>query len=268
MRFVRRRNSSTEPEGSSEVASAAAPGRRRGLRRIASAILLVGVLAALARPGQRLARALARWIDRHVEGFTEPGSRAYVRFFSPVFGRIFPRVAEDVARELESHGPTRKATIVDVGCGPGDLVVAISQRLRDARIVGIDRSPSMLLWAGRHATSDGRIKFVVADSADLPFDDLSVDLVVSTLSMHHWAAPADSLFEIARILRPGAVGLIYDLGLLALTPAEMETIAEQAGLEPGQIVRERAHVGLLSGLFVRYRLEAPATDQAGADRSR
>jgi len=37
----------------------------------------------------------------------------------------------------------------------------------------------------------------------------------------------------------------------------METIGDEAGLEPGQIARERAHVGLLSRLFVRFKLEVP-----------
>ena len=46
------------------------------------------------------------------------------------------------------------------------------------------------------------ISFQVADVADLPFDDRSVDLVVSTLSMHHWADPAAGLRETVRVLRP------------------------------------------------------------------
>jgi SAM-dependent methyltransferase len=35
-------------------------------------------------------------------------------------------------------------------------------------------------------------------------------LVVSTLSMHHWADPTSGLAEIARVLRPGARVLIWD----------------------------------------------------------
>ena len=131
----------------------------------------------------------------------------------------------------------------------------ISHRLREARIVGIDVSPSMLLWAGRHATTDGRLRFLVGDAANLPFDDASVDVVVSTLSMHHWSDPADVFAEIARVLRPDGVALIYDLGLLASTPPEMANIAEGADLEPSEIVRERARGGLISRFFVRFRLE-------------
>ncbi len=47
--------------------------------------------------------------------------------------------------------------------------------------------------------------------ASLPFADGSFDLVVSTLSMHHWADPAAGLAEIGRVLRPRATALIWDL---------------------------------------------------------
>ena len=38
----------------------------------------------------------------------------------------------------------------------------------------------------------------------------SFDLVVSTLSMHHWADPTAGLAEIGRVLRPGARVLVWD----------------------------------------------------------
>jgi ubiquinone/menaquinone biosynthesis C-methylase UbiE len=50
----------------------------------------------------------------------------------------------------------------------------------------------------------------VGDVAALAFPDRSFDLVVSTLSMHHWADPAAGLAEIGRALRPGARALIWD----------------------------------------------------------
>ena len=233
-------------------------GRGKRLRRLVSAILLLGVLAALVRPVRRATRALARRLDARVECFTEPGSSTYARVFAPVFGRLYRGVAEDVASELASRGRKRQPTILDLGCGPGDLVVEISHRLREARIVGIDVSPSMLLWAGRHTTTDGRIRFIVCDAAEVPFDDASVDLVVSTLSMHHWTEPADVFAEIARVLRPDGVALIYDLGLLSSTTSEIASIAEAAGLEPTDIVRERARGGLISRFFVRFTLEGLA----------
>jgi ubiquinone/menaquinone biosynthesis C-methylase UbiE len=50
------------------------------------------------------------------------------------------------------------------------------------------------------------------------FPEGSFDLVVSTLSMHHWADPTAGLSEIGRVLRPGGRALVWDLrpGLLPL----------------------------------------------------
>ena len=53
--------------------------------------------------------------------------------------------------------------------------------------------------------------FRTADAAALPFPDASLDLVVSTLSLHHWDDPVPIFNEIARVLRPGGAFLIFDL---------------------------------------------------------
>jgi SAM-dependent methyltransferase len=255
MKLLGRRND-TAPAVDDSPATSRNGGRRgTGLRRLVSAFLLLSILAAFTRPGRRLTRAIARRLDARVECFTDPGSSTYARFFAPIFGRLYDRVAEDVVTELTARRRVRGGLVVDLGCGPGDLVAELSPRLKETRITGIDLSPSMLLWAGRHATADGRVKFLVGDAGDLPFSDASVDLVVSTLSMHHWSDPAEVFAEIDRVLRPGGVALIYDLGLLAFTPEEMAGIAAEAGLEPADIVRDRARGGIVSSFFIRYTLE-------------
>jgi SAM-dependent methyltransferase len=258
MRFPGRGNKiSPSRDARAEVGRPQDVQRGRGLRRFFSAILLLGLIAALTRPGRRLGRALARRLDARVECFTEPGSNTYVHFFAPIFEHLYRRVAEDTERELAARGRIHRPLIIDLGCGPGDLAVAMSRRLRDARIVGIDLSPSMLLWAGRHATTDGRLRFIVGDAADLPFDNASIDLVVSTLSLHHWKKPAAVFAEVSRVLRPGGVALIYDISVLSLRTSELETIARDVGLDPDELQRERVKGGFGARLFVRFRLEGP-----------
>jgi ubiquinone/menaquinone biosynthesis C-methylase UbiE len=50
-----------------------------------------------------------------------------------------------------------------------------------------------------------------ADAGRIPVPDGSFDLVVSSLSLHHWGDPVAILDEVARILRPGGSFLIRDL---------------------------------------------------------
>jgi ubiquinone/menaquinone biosynthesis C-methylase UbiE len=65
--------------------------------------------------------------------------------------------------------------------------------------------------ADRPGNSDQRQpSFLVGDVAALALPDESFDLVVSTLSMHHWADPTAGLAEIGRVLRPGARALVWD----------------------------------------------------------
>ena len=83
-------------------------------------------------------------------------------------------------------------------------------------MTGLDLDPAMVERA--RANADRKPKgaalrpdFIVGDVAALPFPDKSFDLVVSTLSMHHWADATAGLAEIERVLRPAGRALIWDL---------------------------------------------------------
>jgi SAM-dependent methyltransferase len=249
---------SLRPRSRSAAGPDSAKPSRSRLRRLLPVALVVAVLALLSRPGRKAVRSSARWVDSRVEGFSEPESRFYSHFFAPVLGRLYRGVASDVAAELAARGRARRAVIVDLGCGPGDLALELAHRLRDARIVGVDVSPSMMQLASRHATIDGRLRFVVGDAEALPFADESVDLVVSTLSLHHWTRPGAVFDEISRVLRPGGLALVYDVGLLTMSDGDLAKLAGTAGLGPDELVKERVG-GILGGVFlVRFRLEGPA----------
>ena len=125
-----------------------------------------------------------------------------------LLGPFLTRIAADVAA-VAPHG----ARVLEVGCGPGHLSTRLAQRGFD--VTGLDLDPAMIARA--RANTDPpenrggrRPSFLVGDAAALAFPDGSFDLVVSTLSMHHWADPAAGLAEIGRVLRPGGRALIWD----------------------------------------------------------
>jgi len=254
-----RRGRTDAPAASDETGASGGDRVRKPPRsrrsRLLRALLLAGVFAIFTSPGRRAVRSVARWADRHVDRFTEPESATYARVVAPVLGRLYQRAAEEVAAELKGFPRGERPVILDIGCGTGDLAVAISRRCRDSRIVGIDASPSMLLWASRHETTDGRIRFLVGDATRLPFGDRSVDLVVSTLSLHHWADPPAAIAEIDRVLAPGGRALIYDLGLLTLTRDEMGRALSATGIPGETLSFGRVPGGLLSRFFVRFRFD-------------
>jgi ubiquinone/menaquinone biosynthesis C-methylase UbiE len=117
-----------------------------------------------------------------------------------------------VVSEIAKYGP--EGMIVDIGCGPGYLVAAMAKSFPNLRITGVDISKEMVQLATDSASSlslSEQVQFRQGDVQELPFQDHSVDFVVSTLSLHHWTEPRQALEEIHRILRAGGQFLIFDL---------------------------------------------------------
>jgi len=103
--------------------------------------------------------------------------------------------------------------VLDVAAGTGNAAVPAAER--GAGVVASDLTPE-LLEAGRRAASELDIEWVTADAEELPFEEASFDVVMSSIGVmfapHHQRA-AD---ELVRVCRPGGT-----LGLLSWTPDGM-----------------------------------------------
>jgi SAM-dependent methyltransferase len=127
-----------------------------------------------------------------------------------LLGRLLDRIAADVAAVAPDG-----ARVLDVGYGPGRLSIRLSPR-HSLDVTGLDLGPAMIQRARANAERPGdgddrQPTFLVGDVASMAFPDESFDLVVSTLSMHHWGDPTAGLTEIGRVLRPGGRALVWDL---------------------------------------------------------
>ena len=186
-----------------------------------------------------------RTIDQRSGLFAPHGARLYARFAPLILGGLYDRVARDVVSLAARHP---EPIIVDLGSGPGELALTIAQRVPAARVVGVDPAAAMRELAAARAVASGlaNVSFVAGHAEEVPLADGSVDVVVSTLSMHHWPDPARALAEIARILRPDGEARIYDGRFAAYSALELRTFAVRAGLNPAAITRE-----VLTGRVVR-----------------
>jgi len=90
----------------------------------------------------------------------------------------------------------RGQTVLDAGCGSGRYLRELGDR--GARVIGMDLSPAMLARA-RETTR----RIARADIRALPFEAMSIDLVVCGLALGDIAELELALIEIARVLRPG-----------------------------------------------------------------
>jgi len=105
---------------------------------------------------------------------------------------------------------------LDIGTGPGQIVIKLARRLTQWKFVGVDRSPGMIAQAQANLASAGsevagRVEFQVADGNRLPFPDSSFDLVLCNSVLHHLAEPEKLLSEIARLASPSGAILLRDL---------------------------------------------------------
>ena len=91
-------------------------------------------------------------------------------------------------------------TVVDLGCGPGNLTAMLAERWPAADVIGVDSSADMVAFAGEHATD--RLRFVEGDLATWQPDG-PVDVVVANAALHWVPGHVGLVAELARWLRPG-----------------------------------------------------------------
>src|SRR5688500_6044712 len=106
-------------------------------------------------------------------------------------------------------------TVLEIGCGTGNLLLAAKQTQPAATVVGVDPDLTALARAQRKARRRGFSLQLDRGYADeLPYADDSVDVVLSSFMLHH--VPADrrepAMPEVRRVLRPGGALHLMDVG--------------------------------------------------------
>jgi ubiquinone/menaquinone biosynthesis C-methylase UbiE len=159
---------------------------------------------------------MRRHTHTHAGAIEGRASRGYDLIARRLMPRAYRRIAADAARSAPEG-----AAVLDIGTGPGMLLLHLHRARPDLELVGVDLSADMVALAERNLGP--AVATRTADVAELPFASERFDLVLSSFSAHHWADPAAGAAEIARVLRPGGRLLIYDF---ARAPYETLT-AEQ-----------------------------------------
>jgi len=145
----------------------------------------------------------------HPEGIPWPGSVFYNALSSST---IFMKHYELAAEDILSH--CSQGTLLDIGTGPARLLLKLHQQSPGMRLVGIDSSAAMITQAKQNVAQAGMSEFIEikeGSASRIPFPDQSFDIVVSTVSMHHWKQPEACLNEIYRVLKDNSFALIYDI---------------------------------------------------------
>jgi len=96
--------------------------------------------------------------------------------------------------------------VLDIGCGHGRSLGAVSEMTPDGLVVGVDPSELMGQIARRRVEAlirAGRADVSVAPAEQLPFVDASFDKALCVHVVYFWPDLRPALAEISRVLRPG-----------------------------------------------------------------
>ena len=104
----------------------------------------------------------------------------------------------EVLERLELRG---YETVLDAGCGTGQVTEALRERLPRGHVIALDASPSMIAKAVERLGAD-RMTYLTHDLME-PIRIDPVDAILSTATFH-WVPDHDRLFaNLAAVLEPG-----------------------------------------------------------------
>lgn len=131
--------------------------------------------------------------DKRPEGVWDPGQ--YLRY-----GGHRLRPAIELLQRVDVDAPKR---CWDIGCGAGEIAIAMAERWPDAEVIGLDASPEML-EKSRAADKSGKISWVQADivgwSPDAPADVIYANAALQWVDGHETLFP-----HLMTCLAPGGV---------------------------------------------------------------
>jgi ubiquinone/menaquinone biosynthesis C-methylase UbiE len=133
-------------------------------------------------------------------------SKTYERSFMQWL--LFDRIHRGVLHHLPAN--FTPSHILDIGCGTGRLLRRMHTKWPSAVLVGVDPSEGMIEQA--HTLTPEAILYQ-ASAEQLPLEDRSVELVSSTISIHHWSDQDQGIREIWRVLRHEGFFVLVDVNI-------------------------------------------------------
>ena len=157
-------------------------------------------------------------------------------------------LADDFRRIIARLPWQPHESIVDAGCGDGFFTGLLAERLPQGVAVGLDASPAFLAAAEErlHPLIDaGRVRLVEGSVERLPFDDATVDGILSAHSMQSYPDLPHALREFRRVLRAGSKLTVLETdnvhSIMLSWPPDLELAVRQA--EHHEIGDEDSYIG-------------------------
>lgn len=133
----------------------------------------------------------------------------YAPWRATTLGAVTERLERSAVLDLA--GALEGRDVLDVGCG--DCAYALAAARAGARVSGLDRSAAALDAARARAEAEGlAVDLSVGEARALPFPASRFDVVLAVTVLCFVERPAQAVAEMARVLRPGGVLVLGELG--------------------------------------------------------
>jgi Methylase involved in ubiquinone/menaquinone biosynthesis len=136
---------------------------------------------------------------------------------------------------LQSLNLAGDESILDVGCGDGEILLGLSKS-HQGRLVGLDLNPGMFqeaLQLQSQRLSAHPVEFIEGSAEALPFEPGSFDLITAFFMLYHLPDLERALSEFQRVLKENGRLLVTAMG--GLTPFNPNI---QYQLDPSSVVVE------------------------------
>ena len=140
-----------------------------------------------------------------------------------------------------------QGTVLDLGCGPGDIPIRFAKFYPACQVIGIDASTPMIQLgeqAVKEAGLSDRITLRCDRYEEVPGARIA-DAVISNSLLHHLPNPLQFWQKIRQLVRPGAPVLVMDL-LRPDSPEAAQAIVDQYAANEPDILRRDFYNSLLA----------------------
>jgi SAM-dependent methyltransferase len=115
------------------------------------------------------------------------------RAFAGLTQRLLERIAEHPGH-----------AVLDIGCGAGELALAIARARAGSQVLGVDVSADLVAAAQTRGESLGNVRFVEADAASWHDEAFAPDLLISRHGVMFFDDPVDAFAQIRATAKEGA----------------------------------------------------------------
>jgi len=161
--------------------------------------------------------------------------------------------------------PVTAVAVLDLGCGPGDVMIRLARISPSLKITAVDGSSTMIQLAADAIEDSGlsqTIEILQGYVPGLPLVTGHFDAILSKDFLHHLPNPMALWQEIRRLIKLGGFVCVMDLRRPDSTEAALQIVRAVAGNEP-EILQTDFYNSLLAAFTpeeVQDQLKAAAMD--------